>query len=304
MKRDYLSVLDLTREETKSVIEGAIRIKKGASYPKVLSGKHIALIFEKPSLRTRVTFEVAINRLGGTYTYLAPADIQLGKREPVKDVARNLGRWVDGIVARVFSHDDLLTLAEYFSKPVINALSDIEHPCQALADYMTIFEATGKWRVNLVFVGDGNNVATSLMLMTAMLGGNFILACPEGYEPPRKLVEKANEISQKTNGSIRILHDPRTAVKGADFIYTDVWASMGQEKEASKRKKVFKNFQVNTQLLSYAPEDAKVMHCLPAHRGEEITDEVIESERSLVFEQAESRLLTEITLLLRVYGGI
>lgn len=304
MKRDYLSVLDLTLEETKSVIEGAIRIKKGASYPRVLSGKHLALIFEKPSLRTRVTFEVAINRLGGTCTYLAPADIQLGKREPVKDVARNLVRWVDGVVARVFSHDDLLTLAEHFTKPVINALSDIEHPCQALADYMTIFESTGKWRVNLVFVGDGNNVATSLMLMTAMLGGNFILACPEGYEPPRSLVEKAKEISQKTGGKIRILNDPKTAVKGADFIYTDVWASMGQEKEAVKRKKVFKDFQVNKQLLTYAPEDVKVMHCLPAHRGEEITDEVIESDRSLVFEQAESRLLTEITLLLRLYGGI
>ncbi len=304
MKRDYLGVLDLTRDETKSVIEGAIRIKKGASYPRILSGKHIALIFEKPSLRTRVTFEVAINRLGGTSTYLAPTDIQLGKREPVKDVARNLARWVDGIVARVFSHNDLLTLSEYFPKPVINALSDIEHPCQALADYMTIFETAGKWRVNLVFIGDGNNVATSLMLMTAMLGGNFILACPEGYEPPRKLVEKAKEICSRTGGSVRIMHDPRNAVKGADFIYTDVWASMGQEKEASMRKKVFRDFQVNAELLSYAPEDAKVMHCLPAHRGEEITDEVIESQRSLVFEQAENRLLTEITLLLRVYGGM
>lgn len=304
MKRDYLSVLDLTQEETKVLIEGAVRIKKGASYPKVLSGKHLALIFEKPSLRTRVTFEVAINRLGGTYTYLSPMDIQLGKREPVKDVARNLARWVEGIVARVYKHDVLSTLAEYFPKPVINALSDIEHPCQALADYMTIFETTGKWRVNLVFIGDGNNVATSLMLMTAMLGGNFVLACPEGYEPPRVLVERANEISRRTKGNIKILSDPKSAVRGADFIYTDVWASMGQEKETTKRKKVFKEFQVNAELLNHAPEDAKVMHCLPTHRGEEITEDVIESERSLVFEQAENRLLTEITLLMRVYGGI
>ncbi len=302
-KRDYLSVLDLSPEETKAVIEEALRYKRGAEYPKVLQGKHLALIFEKPSLRTRVTFEVAVRKLGGSLTYLAPMDIQLGKREPVKDVARNLTRWVDGVIARVFQQESLEILARYLSGPVINALSDREHPCQALADYMTIWESAHRWRVRLAFIGDGNNVATSLMLMTAMFGGTFILACPPGYEPPRAAVEKAQELAKRSGGEIRILHDPKQAVKGVDFIYTDVWASMGQEAEAEERRKVFQPFQVNAELLKEAPEDVKVMHCLPAHRGEEITEDVLESDHSLVFEQAENRLHTAMAILVRVYGG-
>ncbi len=301
-RKDYLSVLDLDCQELVQLLEKSLRIKRGTEYPRVLEHRHLALIFEKPSLRTRVTFEVAIRRLGGDLTYLAPGDIRLGVREPVEDVGRNLERWVDGIVARVFQHETLETLARVTRIPVINALSDREHPCQALADYMTIYEYAHTWKVHLAFIGDGNNVATSLMLMTALLGGTFVIASPKGYEPPRKYVEKAREIAQKTGAEIRITHDPREAVKGAHFIYTDVWASMGQEEEAEERRRIFQPFQVNQVLLSYAPEDARVMHCLPAHRGEEITADVLDSPRSVVLDQAENRLYTEMAILLHLFS--
>ena len=195
MKKDFLSILDLDEKRFKYLIDEALRIKRGADLPEVLKGKHIALVFEKPSLRTRVTFEVAIKKLGGNLTYLAPGDIKLGQRESVEDVGKNLNLWVNGLVARVFKHETLVRLAQVMDSPVINALSDLEHPCQTLADYMTIRELTGKWKVNVVFVGDGNNVATSLMLATAMLGGSFKLACPEGFEPPKNFVEKAMEMA-------------------------------------------------------------------------------------------------------------
>lgn len=301
--RDYLSVLDLSPEEHQRLILRAVELKKSAYRGEELRGKTFALIFEKPSLRTRTTFEVALDHLGGRGIYLAPGDIRLGVREPVKDVARNLARWVDGIIARVFRHTDLEEMARYADIPVINALSDLEHPCQAQADYQTIYEQTRSFQVRLAFIGDGNNVANSLMLLTAMFGGHFTIACPEGYEPDAALRVRAEEWAKRTGGTVRILRDPREAVRDADFIYTDVWASMGQEAEAELRRRVFAPYQVNLELLRHAPAHAKVLHCLPAHRGEEITEEVLESDRSLVFEQAENRLHTEKALLLYLYGG-
>ena len=305
MKRDYLSVADLTREEIELVfrlsLEMKEELKRGRGKREDLSGRLFALIFEKPSLRTRVTFEGGIKQMGGDTIYLAPQDIQLGKREAVKDVARNLNRWVDGVVARVFSHDSLVEMAENMDVPVVNALSDLEHPCQALADYLTIFEKAGRVDVNLVFVGDGNNVANSLMFLTAILGGNFTIACPEGYEPTAQIIERAKEIAEKTGASIEVVRSPQEAVKKADFIYTDVWASMGQEAEAEVRNRIFRPYQVNSELLSHAPSHALVMHCLPARRGLEITDEVLDGERSIVLDQAENRLHAQKGLLKFIY---
>jgi len=275
-----------------------IERKAGKRKSDILKGKIWAILFEKPSLRTRVTFEVAVRELGGETFYLSPNDVGLGKREPVKDVARNLERWIDGVFARVFDHKVFQEFRDYAPNlSVINALSDLEHPCQALADFQTMIEITGDLGFHLAFIGDGNNVANSLMLMSALLGSDFTIACPEGYEPPKEIVEKALKIAKKTGSQINIVRDPKSAVSRADFIYTDVWASMGQEAEAEIRRKAFQGYQVNEELLKFAPEHAKVMHCLPAHRGEEITDEVIESERSLVFVQAENRLHTIKALL-------
>jgi ornithine carbamoyltransferase len=300
--RYYISVLDLGKEETLEVLEIArhykIERKAGKRKSDILKGKIWAILFEKPSLRTRVTFEVAVRELGGETFYLSPNDVGLGKREPVKDVARNLERWIDGVFARVFDHKVFQEFRDYAPNlSVINALSDLEHPCQALADFQTMIEITGDLGFHLAFIGDGNNVANSLMLMSALLGSDFTIACPEGYEPPKEIVEKALEMAKRTGSQINIVRDPKSAVSRADFIYTDVWASMGQEAEAEIRRKAFQDYQVNEELLKFAPEHAKVMHCLPAHRGEEITDEVIESERSLVFVQAENRLHTIKALL-------
>ena len=305
MKRNFLSIADFNSREIEELILNAHRLKvelrEGRRKRKDLEGRLFALIFEKPSLRTRVTFEAAIHQLGGKPIYLAPGDIKLGKRESVRDIAQNLEKWVDGIVARVFFHEVLeeMTIA---SIPVINALSDLEHPCQALADYMTIWEKKGTFKVNLSFIGDGNNVAHSLILLTALFGGNFTIACPIGYEPKEKILKKGEKIASETGATIQITHDPKEAVKKADFIYTDVWASMGQEEEAEKRKRIFVPYQVNSELLMDAPKDALVMHCLPAHRGEEITDDVLNGERSIVLDQAENRLHTEKALLLKIYS--
>ncbi len=301
MKKDYLSVTDFGPDQTKNLILSAIELKKQKYRGRELEGKTVALIFEKPSLRTRTTFEVAISHLGGYPIYLAPGDIKLGVREPVKDVARNLDKWVDAIVARVFAHRTLVELAEFGKIPVINALSDYEHPCQALADFMTIYEIAGTFRVNLSFIGDSNNVANSLMLLSAMMGTNFTLAHPAGYEPDTNVVEKAFELARNSGSIIKITTDPVEAAKGADFVYTDVWTSMGQEAEREKRLRDFQGYQVNDELLKYASPDVKVMHCLPAHRGEEITDEVIESEKSVVFQQAENRLHTEKALFVEIF---
>ena len=304
MKKDFLSILDLSVEEAHELIDFSLKVKKGRVNEKTLDGKVLALIFEKPSLRTRVTFERAIYDLGGKPIYLSNNDIRLGQRESVKDVSRNLEKWVDGIVARVFAHSTLIEMAENVRIPVVNALSDLEHPCQIVGDYLTIFEKSGKTKVNLAFIGDGNNVANSLMLMTALLGGKFTIACPEGYEPNKNLYEKAIEISKTTGAKIEIVRDPKQAVKDADFIYTDVWASMGQEQEAEQRRQIFKNYKVDSELLKVAPSHVAVLHCLPAHRGEEITDEVLDGPHSIVLDQAENRLHSEKAILIKLFRNI
>jgi ornithine carbamoyltransferase len=249
------------------------------------------MIFEKPSLRTRVTFESAMYQLGGHAIYLAPADIGLGRRECVHDVARNLERWVDMIVARTFLHTTVLDLARYAAIPVINALSDLEHPCQAIADFLTLKEKRGELGgLKLAYVGDGNNICNSLILLSALMGVRMRVASPEGFEPKAEIVEKARSLASPADADIEISHDPYEIVADADALYTDVWASMGQEDEAEHRRTIFSGFQVNAELVSHAPHDVLIMHDMPAHRGEEITDEVIDSARSIVFDQAENRL--------------
>lgn len=297
MKKDFISIYDLSTEELKELIELSIKFKKGEIQEKPLKNKMIALIFQKPSLRTRVTFERAIYDLGGKGVYLSPQDIQLGKRESTKDIAENLNNWTHGIVARVFYHGILLELAEHSKYPVINALSDLEHPCQVIADYMTMYEISGKFNINLTYIGDGNNVANSLLAATALLGGKFTIATPYEYEPNGYIVKKALQIGAK----IEIVRDPKEAIKDADFIYTDVWASMGQEAEREKRIKLFLPYQVNSKLLEHAPSHAKVLHCLPAHRGEEITGEVLDGPQSVVLQQSENRLHTEKAILYKLF---
>lgn len=306
MKRDYLSVIDLTPEETKEVLRLGYELKReyrmGVRFRDILNNRTIALIFEKPSLRTLATFQIGIHQLGGYPLYMDHKSVRMGVREPVKDVARNLDRWTEGIVARVYEHSTLEELASYTRSPVINALSDLEHPCQALADFLTIFEITN-WSKDfkLAFIGDGNNVAHSLMLISAQMGNRFVLIHPEGYAPNEDIVKKALSIAQKTGAKIEITTD-MSAVSGADFVYTDVWASMGQEDEAELRKKVFSPYQVNMEVMDRASPHSRFMHCLPAHRGEEVTDEVIESDRSIVFEQAENRLHAQKGLIAYLYG--
>lgn len=284
MKKDILSILDLSREDVFKIFKLAEDLKDKRENS--LKGYTLALIFEKPSLRTRVTFEVAMNQLGGSTVYLSSQDIQMGKRERVKDVAKNLSRWVDLIAARVFSHRTLLELSENASVPVINALSDLEHPCQVLADYFTL---KGMRNPVIAWVGDGNNVCNSLILGAGLLGVTLRVATPEGYEPKREYIKE----TQDMGGDIEFFNDPIQAVKGVDVIYTDVWTSMGQEGEREKRRRDFKDFQINEKLLSFAKANCLVMHCLPAHRGEEITDKVIDGEHSIVWKQAENRLYVE-----------
>ena len=294
-KKDYLSVLDLSKEETLAVLEMA-RAMKPSYVGNDLDGAVFALIFEKQSLRTRVTFEVGLLQMGARGIYLAPGDISLGKREAVRDVALNLERWCDGIIARVYAHESLEIMAKT-RIPVINALSDLEHPCQALADFLTMWEKKGDFRFNLAFVGDGNNVAHSLMLAGARLGVNVAVATPPGYEPKEFVLRKAMEEARVSGARILITNDPAEAVRDADFVYTDVWASMGQESEAEERKKVFASYQVNEALMEKAPKGAMFMHCLPAHRGEEVTDEVIDAPYSVVYDQAENRLHAQKALM-------
>ncbi len=307
VKKDYLSVLDLSIDETMEVIRQGYEFKrnfrKGIYFDNILKNRTLALIFEKPSLRTITTFQIAISQLGGYALYLEHQSVRMGQREPVKDVARNLDRWVNGIVSRVYSHSTLIELSKYTTIPIINALSDLEHPCQALADFLTIFEITNFSNdFTLAFIGDGNNVCHSLMLMSAYFGNRFIWAGPKGYEPSKEIVNKALEISRKTSASIELTNDLTYAIKNSNFIYTDVWASMGQESEAEERKRIFKNYQLNSEILKNAPKNYKIMHCLPAHRDEEITDDVIESENSIVFEQAENRLHAQKGLLALLYA--
>ncbi len=296
--RDLLSIADCSKVELEKLVNLSFELKdrfyKGEAIIPILSGKVLALIFEKHSTRTRVSLQVAMHQLGGTSLYLSSQELQLARGEPIKDTARVLERYVDGIVARVYKHENLVELAEYSSKPVINALSNIEHPLQAIADVMTIIETKGKIvDLKIVFIGDGSdNVLHSFMLAIAMLGGKLYIASPKGYEPRSEILSMAYEIATETGAEINIVRDPIEAVKDADVIYTDVWISMGQESERDKRIKDLKPYQVNTQLVSHAKKDYIFMHCLPAHRGEEVTDDVIESKNSVVWLQAENRLHT------------
>ncbi len=299
MKKDLVSIADLDREEIEELFKIAVRLKKEEDNS--LYKKTLALVFEKPSLRTRVTFSVAMFQLGGNVVYLAREDIKIGERESIKDVARNLSRWVDVVAARTYKHETIEELAKYAKIPVINALSDKEHPCQTLGDFLTIKEKFGKTQVKLAYIGDGNNVCHSLLLSAALLDTEIWVASPKGYEPEEFYVNKAIEFAKSGKAKIVITNDPKEAVRDAEVIYTDVWASMGQEHEREKRKKVFSPYQVNKELLKYASPNYTVMHCLPAHRGEEITDEVLDDEvHSVVLDQAENRLHIEKAILLKL----
>ena len=303
MKRDFLSIADHSRAELESILDDAARLKadlRAKRGDRPLLGKTLAMIFEKPSLRTRVTFETGVKQLGGASVYLAPNDIQLGARETVADIARNLSRWVDLIVARTFSHASMLELAEHATVPVINGLSDLLHPCQVMADCQTLQERKGRLDgLTVAFIGDGNNVVNSWIHAAARLGIHFRLACPEGYEPDPGVLAEGRETGSST---IEILHDPATAADGADALYTDVWTSMGQEAESQIRRAAFAGYRVDAALLAKAKKDALVMHCLPAHRGEEITGEVVDGPQSVVLEQAENRLHAQKAVMVRLAG--
>ncbi|MBC7362573.1 MAG: ornithine carbamoyltransferase [Candidatus Aminicenantes bacterium] len=292
MKKDFITIHDLTVYEFHEIMDMTEKMKKNpGKYRKVLKDKILAMIFQKPSLRTRMTFEVGMLQLGGEAVYLAPSDIQMGTREGVRDIGKNLERWVDGIMIRTFGHNIVLELAESTRIPVINALTDLLHPCQAMADFFTLREKRGSFSgLKLAYVGDGNNVCHSLMLAAAKAGIKMAVATPAGYEPKPEIVAWAKEDGKDTGFELTITNDPVEAVSGADAVYTDVWASMGQEAEKEIRKKIFAPYQVNKELFSKAKADAYFMHCLPAHRGEEVTDEVIDSPNSIVYDQAENRL--------------
>jgi len=293
--RDLLTLLDFTGEEVRSILEFARNMKlefKAGRLHNYLAGKSIALIFQKPSTRTRVSFDVGIYQLGGHPIYLGWSELQLGRGETIADTARTLDRYVDGIVARVYKHFDLEELARYADVPVINALSDLYHPCQALGDYLTMWEKTGRTEgLNVVFIGDGvNNVCSSLIVGAAKLGANITVCSPKKYWPRPELLEAVKKDFEVHGGQLRLAESPTEAVKDADVIYTDVWVSMGMEAEAEERLKVFQPYQVNSQLLSKAPDDVMVMHCLPAKRGLEATDEVLDGPHSIIWDQAENRL--------------
>jgi len=297
----FLSITDLTPQKVTQVIGRAQNLKNGPC-PKPLEGKTIALLFEKPSLRTRVSFEVGVRQLGGECVYLSKDDVGLGVREPVEDVARVLGRWVDGIVARVFEHSSLVTLAEYANIPVINALSDLEHPCQAIGDLLTIQEHRGQLDGQRVaFVGDGNNVAGSLAVACGSTGTNFILASPMDYQLPSELWEEAKSRGAANGSSISWVELPEYAARGADVIYTDVWISMGNESETKERMKAFSEYQVNENLMQYAKSDAIFMHDMPAKEGLEISEGMIDHPRSVVFDQAENRLHAQKAIMVELF---
>jgi len=292
--RSILSMADLSRVELESVLKRAAKLKgeiEGGTEPALLKGEIVGVLFEKPSTRTRTSFEVATIRLGGHSIYLASNELQLSRGEPIKDTARILGGYLDVIVGRVYSQDTLQQLADFSGIPVINALSDIEHPTQAISDLLTIRETKGRMEgLTLAFIGDGDNVCSSLLLGASMVGMNMVVACPEGYAPNPGILRAAHQTAKKSGSSVKVVNDPREAAAGADVLYTDVWISMGEEKEKNRRMHAFRGFQINSELLKLAARDAVVMHCLPAHRGLEITDDVIEGRQSVVWRQGENKL--------------
>jgi ornithine carbamoyltransferase len=304
LSKDLLSISDLGGEDIRLLIKDAASMKV-EGWLSLLSGKTLAIMFEKPSLRTRVSFELAMRQLGGETVYLSPAEVGLGSRESIPDVARVLSRYVSAITARTFFHQTLEVLASQATVPVINALSDLEHPCQALADLLTIYEKKNELAgLTLAFIGDGNNVAHSLMLAGALSGMHFRIASPSGYRVQEGVLSLAQGYALANGSEIVCTEEPREAVAGADVVYTDVWTSMGQEAEAEERRQVFSRYQVNDGLLSLAKEDAIVMHPLPAHRGEEVSETILDSPKSVVFDQAENRLHMQKALLAMLLGGL
>ena len=304
---NFLSITDYSTDELNHLFELAIDIKKklkaGIPTP-ILQGKTLAMIFQKPSLRTRVSFEIGMHQLGGYAFYLSPDEIGLGKREAIKDVAQVLAGYVDGIMARVFSHAHLVELAEYAKIPVVNGLSDFNHPCQAMADGLTILEEFGTLKgINIAYIGDGNNVAVSLMDLAVKMGANFSIANPADFDMPKDAIATAQGFAKESGSTLRFECDPFAAVKNANVIYTDTWVSMGQEAEKAEREKIFKDYQVNQALVDAAAPDVIVMHCLPSHRGQEITDEVQDGPRSRVFPEAHNRLHAQKAVLAYLMGN-
>lgn len=302
MKKDFLSVADLTPNEVLSVVRRAVDLKNSES-PRPLEGKIVAILFEKPSLRTRVSFEVGIRQLGGECVYLSKEDVNLGVREPVKDVARVLDRWVDGIVARVFEHGSIQTLAKYTDVPVINALSDVEHPCQAMADLQTIMEHKGSFEgIRVALIGDGNNVAASLALGCASVGADFVIASPQDYQIPSAAWEEAKERAAMSGSVVSWFELPQHAARDADVVYTDTWVSMGQEIEAVERKGAFADYQVNPELMEYSKPDSIFMHDMPAYEGFEVSKGMLDHPRSVVFDQAENRLHAQKAVMVELFS--
>ncbi len=301
-QKDFLSIRDFSPQEIRFLLHLAGQVKAyPAAYHSALRGKTLAMIFEKPSLRTRVSFDVGMEQLGGHSLYLSPAEISLGKRESIHDVAKNLERMVQGIMIRTFAHQIVVEMAEHAKVPVINALTDYSHPCQAMADYLTMLEVKGHVAgLKVAYVGDGNNVAHSLLFAGAQLGAEVWIATPAGYEPDAAAVEWARERALETGARCKVTNDPWAAVADADVVYTDAWTSMGQEAETAVRREIFAPYQVNARLFAVARPDAIFLHCLPAHRGDEVTDDVIDSPRSMVFPQAENRVHAQKAILLEL----
>lgn len=304
MKKDFIAVADYSPEELKEMLDLAVDLKKEYSNKgnqPLLKGKVLGMIFNKPSLRTRISFDMAMRHLGGDALFISPAEIGLGQRESIADVARVMSGYVHGIMARVFAHSHVTELAKWSSVPVINGLSDYNHPCQAMADVMTIYEKFGRLKgLHVVFIGDGNNVAVSLLHACSKLGLDFSIASPEGYDLPDSAWKMAEGFAAESGSKLNKYRDPKQAATGVDVIYTDTWTSMGQEEETEKRKKVFPPYQVNAGLVDLASKDAIVLHCLPAHRGQEITDEVADGSHSMLFPQAHNRLHAQKAILVKL----
>ncbi len=305
MEKDFLAITDYSSQEIQHILDVAVSLKKehfaGGNEP-LFKNKTLAMIFQKPSLRTRVSFDMAMRQMGGDALYLSPQEIGLGQRESIADVARVLSGYVDALMARVFDHQHVLELAKWADVPVVNGLSDYNHPCQGMADALTIIERFGSLKgLNVTYVGDGNNVSVSLMHVCALLGANFTIASPEGYDMTPEPIQLAEKIAQKTGVRLTFLRDPHEAVRGAHVIYTDTWTSMGQEAETEKRARVFPPYQVNAQLVSEADPEVIVMHCLPAHRGYELTDDVADGPHSMIFPQAHNRLHAQKAILYHLF---